>query len=152
MPSKSIQVYSYISVEGYEVEFLVPKQSVRNTSADNFTTKHLEVESSNIEGLRNYIGRFEWKVLYDGTEIASAYNKINSLTGNLEGGTMISTAHLTPIVTDEVIITYGFYDAGQGEAGLTNRDQCYVTICSTANRYWMGTIAPPGSAEAQKPF
>jgi hypothetical protein len=51
-----------------------------------------------------------------------------------------------------VIITYGFYDAGHGEAGLPNRDQCYITVCSTANKNWMGTVAPPGSPQAQLPF
>jgi hypothetical protein len=152
MPSKGVTVYSYISVDGYEVEFAVPKQAVLNTSADNFTAKHLEVESSNLEGLRNYTGRFQWSVLYNGREVASAFNNINSLTGNLAGGIMTSTAHFTPIVRDDAIITYGFYDAGHGEAGLTNCDQCYVTICSLSNRQWMGNLAPPGSPEAQKPF
>ncbi|MCJ1302399.1 hypothetical protein MMC08_005202 [Hypocenomyce scalaris] len=152
MPSKGITVYTYISVEGYEVEFTVPKETVLNTSADNFTAKKLEMNSSNMHGLENYTGRFEWKVLHNGSVVGSAYNLINSLTGNLEGGNMTSTMTFTPIVTNDVIITYGFYDAGHGEAGLTNRDQCYVTVCSTANRNWMGTVAPPGSPEAQKPF
>ena len=85
-------MYSYISVDGYEVEFAVPKKSVRNTAAENFTSKDLEVESSNLEGLRNFTGRFEWNV-YDpiGTVVGSAFNMINSLTGNLEGGNMRAT-------------------------------------------------------------
>jgi hypothetical protein len=92
MPSKGVTVYTYISVDGYEIEFTVPKNSVRNTAADNFTSKGLEVESSNIEGHRNFTGRFEWKVLDpNGTVVGSAYNNINSLTGNLEGGGMTST-------------------------------------------------------------
>ena len=152
MPSKGITVYTYISVEGYEVEFTVPKETVLNTSADNFTAKNLEMNSSNMHGLETYTGRFEWKVLHNGSVVGSAYNLINSLTGNLEGGNMTSTMTFAPIVTNDVIITYGFYDAGHGEAGLTNQDQCYVTVCSTANRNWMGTVAPPGSPEAQKPF
>ena len=52
MPSKGITVYSYISVDGYEVEFTVPKHAIRNTARDNFTSKNLEMESSNLEGLR----------------------------------------------------------------------------------------------------
>lgn len=92
MPSKGITVYSYISVEGYEVEFTAPKTSVRNTAADNFTAKDLEVESSKIEGIRHYTGRFEWKAFDpDGNIVGSRYNDINSLTGNLEGGSMTST-------------------------------------------------------------
>lgn len=152
MPSKGIQVYSYISVEGYTVEFIVPKQSVLNTAADNFTSKDLEVASHNIDGVTHFTGRFEWRVLRHGDEVGSGWNNINSLTGNLESGTMTSTANFTPIVTEDAIITYGFYDAGRGEAGLTNHDQCYVTVCSIANKSWMGEVAPPGSAAAQKPF
>ncbi|KAJ5833031.1 hypothetical protein N7474_001342 [Penicillium riverlandense] len=152
MPSKGITVYTYISLEGYEVEFTVPKLAVRNTAADNFTSKNLEVESSNIPGLNHFTGRFEWNLLHHGAAIASAYCDINALTGKLEGGTMAATVDCKVIITDEAIITYGFYDAGHGEFGLTNRDQCYVTVCSTANRFWMGTVASPASAAAQKPF
>lgn len=157
MPSKGITVYSYISVEGYTVDFTVPEQHIRNTSADNFIAKNLEVESSNIPGLGNFVGRFEWRVCNgvddsDSVFIGSAYCDINSLTGKLEGGTMNATAACKAIVTDEVIITYGFYSAGHGEFGLANRDQCYVTICPASNRIWMGAVAPPRSMEAQKPF
>jgi hypothetical protein len=152
MPSKGVTVFSYISVDGYQVEFTVPKASVTNTAADNFTSKNLEIESHNIEGLENYTGRFEWKVLKDGEVVASAYNDINTFTGNLEAGTMMSTQDFAPIVTDQAVIAYGFYDAGHGEVGLTNRDQCYVSICSASNRTWMGNLAPPGSLQAQKPF
>ena len=92
MPSKGIVVYSYISVEGYTVEFAVPKITVINTAADNFSSRHLEVESSNLEGRFSYVGRFEWKV-HDprGRVVGSAFNNINSMTGNLDGGTMTST-------------------------------------------------------------
>lgn len=92
MPSKGITVYSYISVDGYEVEFTVPKNAVRNTAGDNFTSKDLEMESSHIEGLRTFTGRFEWSV-YDpsGAVVGTRFNNINSLTGNLEGGNMTST-------------------------------------------------------------
>ena len=55
-------------------------------------------------------------------------------------------------MTDTVIITFVFYDAGHGEVGLPDHDQCYVTICSASNRAWMGTVAPPGSPYAQQPF
>lgn len=95
MPSKGITVYSYISVDGYEIEFAVPKRSLRNKADANFSCQDLEVESSNLEGLRTYTGRFEWKV-YDpsGDVVGSAFNNINSLTGNLEGGSMTSTVGL----------------------------------------------------------
>lgn len=154
MPSKGLSVYSYINPElPYTVEWTVPgpNGTITSTSKDNFGVKALEIDSSNIKGLRNFTGRFQWKVLRDGQEVATKYNDINTFTGNLAGGEMLSTAHFTPIQTDDAIITYGFYDAGHGEAGLTNRDQCYITICSLNNQ-WMGRVAPPGSPEAQKPF
>lgn len=152
MPSKGVSVYSYISVEGYEVEFTVPETIVRNSAADNFIPKHFEIDSSNIPGLSHFVGRFEWSVFYNGEVVASAYNDINSLTGKLSGGTMTATIDFVPIVTDNAIITYGFYVAGPGEFGLPNRHQCYVTICSKDNVSWMGAVAPPGSPAAQKPF
>ncbi|KAF9080043.1 hypothetical protein BGX23_002750 [Mortierella sp. AD031] len=152
MPSKGVSIYSYISVEGYEVEFTAPAASILNTAADNFTPKHLEIDSSNIPGLRHFVGRFQWSVVFDGQVVASAYNDINSLTGKLAGGTMTATVDFVPIVTDNAIITYGFYAAGPGDVGLPNRHQCYVTICSKDNISWMGTVAPPGSPAAQKPF
>jgi hypothetical protein len=155
MPSKGLSVYSYINPElPYTVEWTVPgpNGTITNTSRDNFGVKSLEIESSNIEGLRNFTGRFQWRVLREDKEVATKYNDINTFTGNLSGGEMLSTQHFTPIQTEDAIITYGFYDAGHGEAGMTNRDQCYVTICPLSNVQWMGLVAPPGSPEAQKPF
>ena len=79
-------------------------------------------------------------------------NEINSFTRSLEGGNMKATADFSPIITPEVITTYGFNDAGHGEAGLTNHDQCYVAVCSVANKAWMGAVAPVGSPQADLPF
>lgn len=127
MPSKGINVYSYTSLEDIAIEFTVPKVSVVNTSADNFTRKDLEVESKNIPGETNFTGQFKWSVLQNGVELASAYNNINSLSGRLEGGTMTKTEACLSIVKDDLIITYGFYDAGVGLAGLPSKDQCWVS-------------------------
>ncbi|GJJ67878.1 hypothetical protein EMPS_00224 [Entomortierella parvispora] len=152
MPSKGIDIFSYISVDDYTVEFTVPAATVLNTAEDNFQVKHLEMNSSDIDGFGHYTGRFQWRVLHHGQEVATAYNEVNTLTGKLHGGTMTATVDFSPIVTPNAIITYGFYAAGHGEFGLTNHHQCYVTICSRANESWMGAVAPPGSQAAQKPF
>ena len=101
MPSKGITVYSYISVDGYEVEFAVPDKAFRNTPRDNFTSKNLEMESSDLQG---YTGRFEWLV-HDpsGVVVGTRFNLINSLTGNLEGGNMTSTVpKATTLSTDAI--------------------------------------------------
>ena len=68
------------------------QKSVTNTAADNFTSKALEVESTNLEGRFNFTGRFEWKAVDPrGGVVDSAFNNINSMTGNLDGGNMTST-------------------------------------------------------------
>ncbi|KAF9215391.1 hypothetical protein BGZ59_001512 [Podila verticillata] len=152
MPSKGIAVYSYISVPGYQVEFTVPSGTILNTSDDNFIAKALEIDSSDVQGLLHFTGRFEYRVLHGDTVVHSAYNDINSLTGKVEDGTMTSTVDFLPIVTEDAIITYGFYMAGAGKVGLTNRHQCYVTISSKDNATWMGAVAPRGSAQGQLPF
>lgn len=158
MPSKGLSIYSYISPslssDQYAVEFTIPGPdgTILNGIDDNFTVKSLEMESKHLHGMMNFTGKFQWRVLRNGVEVASAWNNINTFTGDLEGGNMISTQHLAPFVLEDAIITYGFYDAGHGDAGLTNRHQCYVTICSKANANWMGMLAPPGSPQAQLPF
>ncbi|KAF2769984.1 PLC-like phosphodiesterase [Teratosphaeria nubilosa] len=165
MPSKGIDCYAYISpnlTSKWEVRFSVPQDSTTFTSNDNFTSRHLEVESSkingrdhlvSIHGIGHVVGRFQWSAYRDGIEVATNFSNINALTGNLAAGSgMLSTQHFTPIKTDDAIITYGFYDAGHGEAGLTCHDQCYVTIAPVSLASWMGELAPPGSVEETKPF
>ncbi|PWY66024.1 hypothetical protein BO70DRAFT_366636 [Aspergillus heteromorphus CBS 117.55] len=152
MPSKGISVYSYVGVPGYAVGFTVPKQQALRDATANFTGHHLEVESSHIEGLHHFTGRFEWTVFRYGEAVASAHNDISSLTGQVQGGTMVATEDFHPIVTEDAIITYGFYAAGHGEVGLPNRHQCYVTVCARTNADWMARVAPPGTPAAQRPF
>ena len=52
MSSRGVIVYSYVI--GYKVEFALPKDFIRNTAADNSTSKDLEVDPSNVEGVVNY--------------------------------------------------------------------------------------------------
>lgn len=153
MPSKGLTLYTYISVLGCEVHFQAPGGQITTTSNDNFKVNNLEVDSKNIHGAWNFTGRFSWKVVRNGADVpgATGYSDINSLTGNLEGGTMIRTLDTRSILAGDLIIAYGFYDAGQGEAGLTNRDQCYVTVTENQST-WMAKLAPPSSPLSNKPF
>lgn len=64
---------------------------------------------------------------------------------------MVDTKYTSAIQVKDLIITYGFYDAGPGLAGLTNRDQFYLAVGPNHNR-WMGRVAPRGSPGAGKPF
>lgn len=154
MPSKGIEVYSYITLPNYSVKFSVPGGSITRTGHDNFTSNHLEVESKDIPGVAHFTGRFSFQVFTEsGEEIANQWNDINTFDGKLEGGTMMSSKDQQSIVQGDAIITYGFYQAGHGEAGLTNLCQCYVTVVSLfTHRTWMTTVCPPASEAEQKPF
>ena len=155
MPSKGIEVYCYLTLPGTTVLFSVRGTSITRTKDDNFTSEHLEVESNEIPGQLHFTGRFSFQVFLGEKELTNQWNDINSLTGNLEGGTMMSSKDQISVVVEDAdaIISYGFYDAGHGEAGLTNMDQCYVTVVSfSAHSTWMSTLVPLGSEAEQKPF
>ena len=64
---------------------------------------------------------------------------------------MNSPQYTPSMVVDGIIITYGFYNAGPGEAGLPSNNQCYVTVTQDCSR-WMGEVARTGSPQAELPF
>jgi hypothetical protein len=153
MPSKGVETYSYIAVPNYTVRFSVPGRSVTHTNADNFSLTHLEVESKDIPGLNHFTGRFSFEVFNGERSLTSQWMDINSFTGEIKGGTMLSSQDQLSIVVDDAIISYGFYAAGHGEFGLTNKSQCYVTIVSkSVHENWMATVVPPGSEMELLPF
>lgn len=150
MPSKGIICYSYIAVDGVEIEFSVPKNSITKRDQRQFGCDHLEVESSNL-GHFKITGRFEFSVRRDGRELAKQWVDVNSMTGGLSDGTMKTMDQTPAIFTEDLIVAYGFYDAGPGLAALPKQHQCYVTVTRNyAN--WMRDTIPPGSDIANKPF
>ncbi|KAL2064593.1 hypothetical protein VTL71DRAFT_3730 [Oculimacula yallundae] len=151
MPSKGVQCYSYISVPGCQIDFSVPGTTLVRNEQKRYLSDHLEVESAHIEGAFNYSGTFSFRVTQNGDEIANEKISINVLTGNLEGGTLKTMADQASIVRGDVIVSYGYYDAGPGVAGLPSSDQCYVTVSPNYSS-WMGQVAPQGSEQAAKPF
>ncbi|KAJ8131950.1 hypothetical protein O1611_g1672 [Lasiodiplodia mahajangana] len=150
MVSKGVIAYAYIAAVNVSVEFGVPNSSVTRTQLNSWSQDHLEVESSKLPW-NEFAGVFYFKVFRNGLQIAYEWNKINSYTGNLEGGSMSSIANTKCHRVDGLIITFGFYDAGSGVAGLTNKDQCWVTV-SMDQSNWMSNCAPAGSLSAEKPF
>jgi|SRR5690242_766165 len=95
MPSKGILCYSYIAVDGVEIEFSVPKNSVTKRDQRQFACDHLEVESSNL-GHFKFTGRFEFVVRRDGRELAKQWVDVNSMTGGLSDGTMKTMVRIPP--------------------------------------------------------
>jgi hypothetical protein len=150
MPSKGIKCYAYIGLPGIEIEFSVPKVSITKRDQHQFTTDHLEVESHNL-GAFKFTGRFSFKVRRDGRELTHQWTDVNSMTGSLEDGTLNTMDQTPSIFAEDVIIVYGFYDAGPGHAELPKQHQCYVTVTPNYEN-WMRDIAPPGSPQADKPF
>lgn len=151
MPSKGIQCYSYIAVPGCEIEFSVPGSNLVKNQLRQFSNDHLEVDKAHIKSPFSFNGTFAFKVSQNGQQLADESLNINVLSGDLEGGSMKSMENQLSIVTPNVIVNYGFYDAGPGVAGLPSSNQCYVTVTPNYSS-WMHDVAPPGSPQADKPF
>jgi hypothetical protein len=151
MPSKGVECYSYIAADGCQIEFSVPGTTVVKDQIRVYSKDHLEVDKDNIPGMFNFSGTFSFSVKGPNGQLTYQSVDINALTGTLGASTMTNMVNQTSIVTDSVIISYGFYDAGSGMAGLPNCDQCYVTVTRN-NANWMAEVSPLGSAQAQKPF
>lgn len=151
MPSKGVQCYSYVAVSGCEVELSVPGTTINRNQLRTFSTDHLEIDKEKLKGVFNFTGTFSFKVTQHGRQIAYGSVDVNTVTGNLEAGTLKTIENQTSVVTNDAIVCYGFYDAGPGVAGLPNSDQFYVTVTPNYSS-WMGEVAPPGSQQASKPF
>ncbi|KAF2197509.1 PLC-like phosphodiesterase [Delitschia confertaspora ATCC 74209] len=150
MPSKGIICFSYIAVPGISIEFSVPEVSVTKHEERTYTRDHLEVETKNL-GAFKFTGRFSFTVRRDGRDLANQWVDVNALTGSLENGTMKDMEQTPSIFAEDVVIVYGFYDAGPGAAGLPKQHECYVTVTQNYSD-WMRDVAPPGSEKADKPF
>jgi hypothetical protein len=151
MPSKGVQVYTYIAVQGCTVELSVPQQTVVKQALNVFSSDDLEVDAANISSFFDKDGRFTFNVSHNGTQLTEQWVEVNALTGLVSDGTMTTIAQTPSILSNGILICYGFYVAGSGEEGLPSRHQCYVTV--TPNYAgWMGSVAPLGSPQAAKPF
>ncbi|KAK4034971.1 PLC-like phosphodiesterase [Parachaetomium inaequale] len=152
MPSKGVHVFTYVAAHGCSIELSVPGQTVSVSELHHFSNVALEVEAHAIDSFFDKRGKFTFKVFQHGNQVTEQWIDVNALTGNASGGTMESIAN-TPSVFhgDDLIISYGLYEAGKGHDLLPNRHQCYITVTPNyAN--WIGNVAPPGSDLENKPF
>jgi len=150
MPSKGVLCFAYIAVPGIEIEFSVPKTTITKRDQGQYTRDHLEIDTKHL-GTFKFSGKFTFKVRRDGRELTNQWVDINALTGALENGTMKDMEQTPSILVEDLIIAYGFYDAGPGVAGLPKQHQCYVTVTKNYSD-WMRDVAAPGSPKADKPF
>ena len=146
-----MQVYTYIAVPGCSIELSVPKQNLTKNEQRVFWNQDLEIESKNIDSFFNKTGRFAFKVVRNGEVITEQWVDVNAITGNLGEGTMNTIANTPSVVRGDIIVAYSFYAAGSGHEGLPNRHQCNITVSPNYNG-WMGSVAPDGSPQADRPF
>lgn len=151
MPSKGVQCYSYVAVTGCEIQFSVPGKNIVKNDIKTFGNDHLEVDKKYMKGPFDFVGTFSFRVLQGGVQIAYESVDINVLSGNLEKGTLKTTENQQTILSNGIMVAYGFYDAGPGISGLPSSNQCFVTVTPDYSR-WLGEIAPEGSENAAKPF
>lgn len=153
MPSKGVQVYTYIAAPGCSIELSVPGETVVKNELHQFWSGDLEVDSKNIDSFFNKTGRFTVKVLHNGKPVTEQYMEVNSITGSADEGTMVSIADTHSIVNRDpnIIVSFGFYEAGQGHGLLPGRHQCYITVTPNYSN-WLGRVAPIGSPQKNQPF
>ncbi|KAK3329954.1 PLC-like phosphodiesterase [Apodospora peruviana] len=152
MPSKGVQVFTYIGVAGVSIELSVPKQTEVRNQVNQFWNGNFEVDAKNIDSFFNKTGRFTFKVKQNGNLITEQWIDVNAITGNASGGTMDSIASTPAVITGNgIIVTYGFYESGPGHNLLPSRHQCYIAVTPNYTD-WMGKLAPPGSPQENKPF
>ena len=104
MPSKGVDVYSYVSLPNANVGFSVPGRTLPRNYSNNYTSDHLEVEYADTNIIGD--GEFKWEVHREAT-IASRSVRINALTGSMSG------EHLIPLDTpaifgDDFCVCYGW--------------------------------------------
>jgi hypothetical protein len=129
----------------------VPGTAISRNQLKVFSSDRLEIDKEKIKGAFNFAGTFSFSVTRNGNQIATGSVDINTLIGNLEAGTLKTMENQISVVTNDIIVCCGFYDAGLGAAGLPSSDQCYAIVTPNCSN-WMGEVAPPGSAQALKPF
>lgn len=153
MPSKGVQVFTYIAAPGCVVELSVPGLTVVKHELHQFWNGDLEVDSGNIDSFFNKTGRFTFKVLHDGKLVTEQWMAVNAITGSANEGTMVSIAdtHSVRHSDPDIIVSFGFYEAGEGHDLLPGRHQCYITVTPNYSD-WIGRVAPIGSPQKDQPF
>lgn len=118
---------------------------------NTFFTHMLEVDKAKLGGVFKVSGRFSFQVHRGDTQITEQWVEINAITGSLGEGTMRNMSETPSIIQNDLVVTYGFYDAGSGgESGLTSMDQCYVTVTPNYSK-WQEDLVQSGSGD-DKPF
>jgi hypothetical protein len=150
MPSKGILCFTYLSVPGVSIEYTVPGTSIAQAAQHDFTTDHLEVDTSQLSTF-SFSGEFAFTVRRDDRILTRQCITINAVTGKLSNGDMMYMDRTPSIFIEDIVIAYGFYDAGPGHAGLPKQHQCYVTVTPNFEN-WMRDIIPQDAEISTRAF
>jgi len=148
--SKGVDYYLYFGSDDLNANVAVPKIDRRHSGEANFHRNNMQIQSSNIRGIFNYTGRLEWVARRGSTEAARQWQDVNTLTGNLGNGTM-KNMFATPPRLGNPTVCWGFYDAGNGNSGLSNQHQLYIYVTRDQRR-WMSDLVARKPEVAQAPF
>ncbi|OAG12171.1 PLC-like phosphodiesterase [Paraphaeosphaeria sporulosa] len=150
MPSKGVLCFSYLTVPGTSIEFTVPGKAVTKSDLQQYQTTHLEVESSALPHFK-FTGRFQFVVRRDGRDLTTQWVDVNSATGKLGDGTLKTMDQTPAVFVEDLVVCYGFYDAGPGVAGLPKQHLCYVTVTRNLEN-WMGDAIAQDQDMSSKKF
>ena len=148
--SKGILCYSYSAVQDIQIEFSAASRAIVKQGKGIYSRDQLEIAKKDLGAFKS-TGKFEFRVKYRERELAHRWIEVNPVTGSLGNGTMAVMDQSASIFIEDLIVTFGFYDAGPGLGGLPKQHQCYVTVVK-ASQNWMRDLAPPGSLAARSPF
>jgi hypothetical protein len=162
MSSKGVDYYGYLG-DKFGCGFLVPAYGGRENMSYGFAGAPLKMQTGSAEidsaDVQNFVGRFQWSIGGPGIDSSQSwYADINCVTGNLDGfsnnvGVMmqLTSTCSPPGAAQPWALSMGFYDAGTGSGGLTNRDQCYVYL-TQGRSTWMGDLVKATPALSKQPF
>lgn len=149
MVSKGVDYYTYVGDPEYQISVTGPKVGGVCSPAQNYAHQNLQIQSHNIHG---WTGKLNWEAFAGASSVEAGDAEINTLTGNLEGGTMSHLLNTPSSVGNGYALSYGFYDAGSGHGThLTNQDQLYVYLTDNHSQ-WMGTLAATDPHAMSAPF
>jgi hypothetical protein len=135
--SKGVSYYAHVSAENWSVAFTGPKVGQTFQSGPVMQSGSFEIDSKNIPGITNYTGRFQFTASGPPGSVQH-HEDISSLYGSMQGGDLEVMLSTPSEGSDDLgySVSYGFYDAGSGADGMTNRDQCYV-YATPSYESWM---------------
>ncbi|KIW10660.1 hypothetical protein PV08_11624 [Exophiala spinifera] len=149
---KDVIVYKMADQAGtWQAGLFVATPTFQRTTKGPWANNRMVLDSSNISGLFETVGKLQLVVKVNGTECCFEWQEVDSLWGGLGSGTMKDVGFQKTTIFENHMVQFTLYDAGPGLAGLPRSHQLNVTVAPKRSN-WMGDVAPSGSPQEQKSF